>query len=239
MLFKSKPVLVLLPGMDGTGDLFDDFVAEVKDTFEIQVVRYPTHKSLDYAELEALVIQVLPTDVDYVLLGESFSGPIAISIASKNPPRLKGLVLCCTFVDNPRPALSSVRHLLPFFSTRYAPGAAMGYLLMGSFSTPSQRQALATAVAKVPDATMRSRARAVLDVLVSKEMARIQVPTLYLRATHDRVVPRSASVKIFQLLPKVEIVDVDAPHCLLQTAAPQAAKMVVDFVQSKVLMPRA
>ena len=46
--------LVLLPGMDGTGELFAPFVAALKREFKVVVVRYPTNEPLGYAELEAI-----------------------------------------------------------------------------------------------------------------------------------------------------------------------------------------
>jgi len=86
--------LVLLPGMDGTGQLFEPFVAALGEEFSVQVVRYPATEPLGYAELASLVRAALPTDRPFVLLGESFSGPIAISVAASAPPQLKE-VWCC------------------------------------------------------------------------------------------------------------------------------------------------
>ena len=85
--------LVLLPGMDGTRTLFQPFVDALAGEFEIQIVRYPTHKAFGYEELEAFVRAALPTDSPFILLGESFSGPIAVSIAASKPAALVGLVL--------------------------------------------------------------------------------------------------------------------------------------------------
>src|SRR5687768_1455482 len=106
--------LVLLPGMDGTGLLFADFVAALGAQVETQVLRYPPDEILGYAELEARVRAALPTDRPLVLLGESFSGPIAISIAATPPPNLRGLILCCTFARFPLPAsIKALAKLLP------------------------------------------------------------------------------------------------------------------------------
>jgi len=49
----SSLTLVLLPGMDGTGDLFDAFVAAVSGGCRCKVVRYPVGEALGYPELEA------------------------------------------------------------------------------------------------------------------------------------------------------------------------------------------
>jgi pimeloyl-ACP methyl ester carboxylesterase len=89
---------VLLPGLDGTGDLFAPVVDALGPNVPTQIVRYPLSHASDYATCEAIARAALPTDRPYVLLGESFSGPIAVSIAATAPPGLRGLILCSTFI---------------------------------------------------------------------------------------------------------------------------------------------
>ncbi len=98
--------LVLLPGMDGTGELFAPLVAALNSGFKTVVVRYPPNEVLSYAELESIARASLPTNEPFFILGESFSGPIAVSIAASAPPGLKGLILCASFVRNPQPLFS-------------------------------------------------------------------------------------------------------------------------------------
>ena len=89
--------VVILPGMDGTGIELTDFVAALAPEVEAIVVTYPNDRPMDYAGHEAVARTSLPIDRPFVLLGESYSGPIAISIAASAPPGLIGLVLCCSF----------------------------------------------------------------------------------------------------------------------------------------------
>lgn len=59
----------------------------------------------------------------------------------------------------------------------------------------------------------------------------ISVPLLYLRATEDRVVPPAASRAIIQNAPRSRVVDLVAPHFLLQTRPNDAALLIEEFVQ--------
>ena len=104
--------VVILPGMDGTGIELADFAAALEPELHALVVRYPNDRPMGYAEHEQIARASLPSHQPFVLLGESYSGPIAVSIAESAPPGLIGLVLCCTFVRNPRPALSWLRPLV-------------------------------------------------------------------------------------------------------------------------------
>src|SRR5690349_11358194 len=108
--WRAMATLVLLPGLDGTGELFSRFVASLR-SHDVQVVDYPRDRALGYAALEEFVRERLPREMDYFLLAESFSGPIAISIAASSPSHLKGLILCGSFAANPLPALGPLSTL--------------------------------------------------------------------------------------------------------------------------------
>src|SRR5690349_8746161 len=96
--------VVLLPGMDGTGTLFAPFITALEDAASIKIITYPTDQPLGYAALECLIRDQLPANEPFVLVAESFSGPIAIALAATPPAGLLGVVLCCSFTRNPRPA---------------------------------------------------------------------------------------------------------------------------------------
>src|SRR5688572_4533538 len=101
--------LFLLPGLDGTATLHSAFAAAVSHAFDsVTVVSYPTDQALGYSALESLARAALPPVAPFVLLGESFSGPIALSIAADPPPNLVGLVLSTTFARSPVPIFSAL-----------------------------------------------------------------------------------------------------------------------------------
>ena len=227
----TKLTLILLPGMDGTGDLFEPLIKALNDAFNIQVVQYPTDDSLGYEGLELEVLKMLPINKPFIILGESFSGPIAISIAASEPDGLLGVVLCSTFVRNPRPAFSPLRSLTGVIPVKLAPAALMSYLLLGSYSTAELRSSIVTALSKVSTASLRARLNAVLEADVSAKLKRVKIPLLYLLATQDRVVPRSALAEITRILPAVQIASIHAPHFLLQVAPKAAANAINAFTR--------
>jgi pimeloyl-ACP methyl ester carboxylesterase len=217
--------------MDGTGELFAPFVAELGHEFNVKVVRYPADEPLGYAELEAVARAALPAEGPFVILGESFSGPIAVSLAASGSPRLMALVLCCTFVRNPRPLFAGLRPLVGVLPVAAAPVGLLGWFLLGRFSTAALRSAFASALAQVSPSALRARLRSVLSVNVAGHLCAAKIPTLYLRASHDRVVPTAASRLISRLRPNTRITEVEAPHFLLQAAPVEAARLVSAFVR--------
>ncbi|MFZ6732410.1 alpha/beta fold hydrolase [Undibacterium sp. Ji42W] len=222
--------IVLLPGMDGTDTLYDPLRKASGGYCKLIVASYPVDQVLDYATLETVARCYLPVDEDYILLGESFSGPIAISIAASHPPGLLGLILCASFASNPKPWLAHFRHVLPYLPLAAAPAAALNYFLLGKFSTLELRELLVKALATVLPKVLKARMRCVLLIDNRHKLASIKVPVHYLYARQDRLVPFSAYTDIYDYLPATLLHEFDAPHFLLQTKATEVAALIGDLL---------
>lgn len=221
--------IVLLPGMDGTGSLFAPFISALGNDFNFVTVRYPATVGLGYTELEEIAKQSLPIHGNFIILGESFSGPIAVSLASKNPRGLVGLVLCSTFIRNPRPGLKRFRVVSDFLPVKLTPAFIYSYFLLGRAATPLLKSSIVAAVSQVSGTVFRARLRAVLSVDVSAKMKLVRVPALYLRALQDRLVPPAASSYVTSVHSDTQVISVDAPHFLLQVASEEAASVIKKF----------
>ena len=230
MSARTLPLtLVLLPGMDGTGEMFAPLVAALGNQFNLKIISYPVDGAMGYGELTEIAYAQLPKNECFVLLGESFSGPVAITLAARAPANLVGLILCATFSANPQPALVFSQNWLKFLPIKFAPPFLAEKLLLGNFSTPALRAALAQSLAQVSATALRTRMAAVLSVDVTTQLAKIQIPVAYLRATHDRLVPRSASAHVLAHCIQAREIVFDAPHFLLQTCALKATSCIHHF----------
>lgn len=217
--------------MDGTGEHFAPVLRALNDRLPVTVVRYPD-APLEYAEYERIARTALPRDRPFVLLGESFSGPIALSIAAAKPPGLAGYILCASFASCPRRLLRILRPLLGLLPIHRTPRALSAHFLLGRFATPELRRANASALRRVSPQTLRARLAVVADVDVSAKLCEIGVPGLYLRGTEDRLVPRDVCHALRRGAPRLRVVDVEGPHFLLQVNPRAAAQAIGDFVES-------
>lgn len=226
--------LVLLPGMDGTSLMFEPLIAVLGQALNIVSVSYPTTEGLQtYEHLQEFAASTLPAEGPIVVLGESFSGPIAISLAAKMPDRVIGVVLCCTFLRNPRPGLRWLRGLL-VIPAPPLPLPVVHMILFGRFATSKLRQMLKLVLALVPPVVLRDRLRAIVDVDVRAKAQALQVPVLYLKAINDRLVPAGAAAEAQRHCRNMMIQEFDAPHCLLQTVPEEAALAVTSFVRAAI-----
>ena len=221
--------LVVLPGLDATGTLHDGFLEAARERFDSACVLAYPRDVLDYAALERWVRGRLPEDTPFVLLGESFSGPVAIAIAAKPPRGLRGMVLSTSFARAPVPWLARMAPLIRRTPLPVPPTRMLLPFLLGRWSTRGLEHALGEAVRSVPSRVLRFRAALALQADASDLLASIAVPTLCLRATQDRLLSRSCANQILASIPGSIAIDVCGPHLLLQAAATACARAVGDF----------
>jgi pimeloyl-ACP methyl ester carboxylesterase len=226
------PVLVLMPGLDGTGKLFAAFVKELSLTVECVVVTYPKDEPMGYADLEGLVESTLPRDRPFVLLGESFSGPLAIRIAARAPDGLVGLILSASFVKNPYPFLPRASGLVAYFPVKGLPRWLRAPLMWGSMSPSAATSQTERAMSGVSANVIRRRIAGLLKVNETAALRQVRVPTLVLRALRDRVISKRASQVIVENSRSARLVEIDGPHLLLQSRAAECAAAVISYLRS-------
>lgn len=71
-----------------------------------------------------------------------------------------------------------------------------------------------------------------LQVDVSRLLASISLPLLYLRATEDRLLPASAYEPITSAVRHASKVDIEGPHLLLQARPDECARAIAGFVRA-------
>ena len=225
--------LILLPGMDGTGKLFEPLANRLNPTFAIQVVQYPTDQCLSYTELERLVQSALPASQPFVILAESFSTPLSVMCAAHNPPNLKGLILCAGFVTTPvrgwRRFLYS--RLAPIVLNRALPDIVIRSFLAGSGAPPSLQTAIQSAISSVKPNVLVHRLHTILTCNVRAELATVAVPILYLQAKQDRLVKTSCLNEIQRIKPSLTVEQLRGPHLLLQREPDQSAAAIKSWLR--------
>jgi pimeloyl-[acyl-carrier protein] methyl ester esterase len=227
---KAPLALVILPGLDGTTALLTGFVDSVRPGFaSVAAIPYPNDRALNYTELERAVRRALPIDAAFVLLGESFSGPVALSIAANPPPGLVGVVLSTTFAKNPVSLLRPLAGLTRFAPVRAMPLRILSWLLLGRWATPKLEALLRDALQSVAPDVLRARATAALRADVTPCLDGIKVPVLYLRATEDRLLLPGVGEYILRAIPHAQLITIAGPHLLLQTAPGAAANAIAAF----------
>jgi pimeloyl-[acyl-carrier protein] methyl ester esterase len=224
--------LVMLPGLDGSGDLFRPLLQVLPTQLASQVIPYPADRVLSYNALVPFVQDAFPQREPFVLLGESFGGPLAIRCAATPPANLRAVILSATFATNPVPYhfrwlpwVSSILRFKP-------PDALIRYYAAGMDSGQDLVDLFQQARKKTCWQVLAARLQAVRKVDVRLALQNCWVPLLCLRAMRDRLVRRKCHLQMLSVRPDMKVIEINSPHFLLQRRPDEAAKAIMDFVYS-------
>ena len=224
------PRLVLLPGLDGTGRLFAPFTAVAGETLQVETIPYPADRVLSYRELEPYVAERLPRDGRYALLGESFSGPLALRLAARRPPGLAAVVLAASFHRRPAArAIAMLRPLAPAFFRLPLPAHAVRLLLAGEQAPEALVREVQAGTASVKPAVMAARAAEALRADASEELRACPVPLLFLWGRDDRLLRGAIPIEVRALNAAAAIRTLPTPHLVLQLAPREALAEIRAF----------
>jgi pimeloyl-ACP methyl ester carboxylesterase len=223
----TTPVeLLLLPGLDGTARFFDRLETSLDGRIPVRRIVYPADPRLGYAALTDYVISKL-SGGSTVLLGESFSGPIAIKVAARRPHDIAGLILSSTFVRSPwTPAMLQV---LANIDAHKAPKTLRRLAMMGRGADAGLRDEFDAVLGGLPSSLIAARLREISHVDVTANIARIKVPIKALHGRHDRLVSSAPIKALLAGQPKANCVLLDGPHMLLQVNTAEAAREIERF----------
>lgn len=231
----STITLVLLPGLEGSGDLFANLLPELPQTLNVITAAYPTQRFLPYPELVSWLSDLVPKDGPYVLIAESYGTPLAVKFAATHPPNLAGIVLSAGFISNPVRSWGLLPKLLarPLLFRFRLPDFLLEYFLVGPRASESLKLAVRHAMRSVSAEVLAERARAVIGCDARLEIGQVNVPMLYLRGTEDRLVGKESLDQIKNLHPATISFSVRAPHLLLQREPRIAARAIVQFLETQ------
>jgi pimeloyl-[acyl-carrier protein] methyl ester esterase len=220
--------LVLLPGMDGTSRLFAPLRAVLPAEVQVEPVTYPMSRPLGY---EGLLNELKLPTAPHVLVGESFSGPLALWLAARKPPGLRAVVLVASFVLSPVAMKGVLRALVrPWLFRRPPPDWVLRRYLVGEDASAREVEAVRAAIASVSPDVMAVRLRQVLCVDAREALRSCPVSVTYLRGTKDRLVPASMMEGMREILPSMATVEIDAAHLVLQCRPIESAAAIVQVM---------
>jgi pimeloyl-[acyl-carrier protein] methyl ester esterase len=223
---------MLLPGLDGTGQLFSDFVAVLPNTVSASIVTYPAEEFLRYADLRPFISAAIPECESFVMLAESFSSPLAMEFTASKPPNLVALIICEGFVSRPLGGWSPLAKALawPWLFKINTPRFILEYFAMGQNASRELIQKFRRVVGSVSPEVMSSRTREAMDSDARRALAQITVPLLYVQSTEDHLLADSCLKEMKRIKPEMLIAQVAGPHLLLQREPHKVANIVSAFI---------
>jgi pimeloyl-ACP methyl ester carboxylesterase len=217
--------LVLLPGLDGTGLLFQPLVEVLSGEFDIQIISYPTDRVLGYSELTEYVATSLPAD-KFVLLAESFSGPVAYRIAKRKPKNLQSVIFVASFLSSPGKGMLKLANHLPMgrLARLPVPGWFARKYLFGAPVSGEMLLLLRKALCRVATGVVSNRLGEI-SRLVAPE-APCEAKSIYIQGTTDWLVPASSVEDFRSTCRDLTVFPVQGGHFLLQSNPLACAEII-------------
>jgi pimeloyl-ACP methyl ester carboxylesterase len=191
----TGPPLIYVPGLDGTGLLFYRQIRLLRHRFRIITFRLRDEaKEMDtlITDLRRHLDRVVPDGTPVVMVGESFGGALAMSFALAHPERVQELVILNSFTRiTPRAtlylALGAMR-LVPWHTMQWVRSLTAWRL----HSAHTHRDEIARFLLLTRATTRegyRNRLRILTRYDVRAALPHLRVPTLYLAADEDHLIP--------------------------------------------------
>ena len=228
----NQITLIMLPGLDGTGDVFGPLLDCLPQSVEPMVLRYPKDRVMSFDEHVDTARAQIPTNKPFVLLAESFSGPVGLQLLADPPDNMIGVIFVATFDRYPRPFLLDIAKVLPQggLLSLFCTTPVLRFFCLGSGPTSSVK--LFRKALKSVDINVLSRRLQILAEMPPPPDVDTQLPCIYLQASKDRLVPERAAGRLQRVVPDMVIRQLDGPHTILLAEPESGAAAIADFVNS-------
>ena len=201
--------------------LFRPFIDALPPGVETSIIAYPENEKLGYKQLAEYVMARLPRTEAFVLLAESFSGPVAWEIARQTPANMEAVVFVASFLKPPQRLVLGLSRLLPrrLLLSLPFPEFVIKLFLLGPDASPSLVDLFRLSLNKVPAKVLSFRLNEIAGLDVNTQSCDLKA--LYIQAGDDYLVPAHCVEPFKAAIDKLKVYQVQGPHFILQ-ANPQA-----------------
>ncbi len=214
----QAPLLIYLPGMDGTGQLLRSQTSSLERSFDIRRLSIPVDDLTDWDALVNKIADSIETELGsqiprraLYLCGESFGGCLALKLAIAKPELCDRLILvnpASSFKQQPWMRWATYfTHLLPANLYSLSCMVLLPFLAALDRIAPEDRSLLLRVMQSVrfKSAMWRISLLDSFDVNV-KQLQQIAQPTLIISSGKDRLLPSEAEGKLLnQNIPRSDL----------------------------------
>ncbi len=243
-LVKSDcPLLIYLPGLDGTGQLFHRQAQGLAEFFDIRCLAIPSDDVSDWEALSTKVIHLIEQELKekfprqlsalptVYLCGESFGACLALKVAAKSPNLFEKLILINPASSfNQRPWLGfgvSITQWLPDFLHRGSAVGLLPFLAELRRLEKCDRRALLQVMQSIPCSVVSWRLSLLRDFrLQDLSWRHLTQPMLIIASGSDRLLPsveESKRLVSYFSQAQIHILPHSGHACLLESAVNLAA----------------
>lgn len=216
--------ILLLPGMDGTGVLFEPFVKAFPNSIDIQVATLIQEIDVSFEEQASALLGQVKNNT--VIVAESYSGLVAHELGKLAPESIKHIVFAASFLERPS-ILAKFGNLVPKTMLDYTlyPKSIVMQVLFGKYRSQYLMRLFERAMVDVPLDLLEFRIKQVCNL--NKVEHRRDIPATYLQAERDSLVSSNAVDVFKKSYTRLNYKTVQGSHFVLQTNPKDTAREVL------------
>lgn len=240
---NTEYTFILLPGLDGTGHAYSWLKEEMLQSKiaenNIHILSYDNEHSYSvlFKQVEAIILK---SQIPVIIIAESFAGPLALSLVTAYPDKVKKLVLSATFGIKPQctfipsfalDLFNSVSNAL--IPLRKIPPNFINKILMNEVEHTELKIVMEDIYKNGKQEVFDKRIQEVLSLnnkWNTNWTKEIYTNTLIFKPLKDRLIDKSNSDILHFNLINSRLIELDAPHMLLQTHAEESWKHILKFM---------
>ncbi len=231
---KSKDSIVFLSGLLCDKTVWEDIQKELEDSFDITMISFK-----GYDSIESMAKKVLAgSPENFILIGHSMGGRVALEVYNKDPKRVKGLGLFNTGVNPKSDAEVPGRQKLLDLADKEGIDSVLKQWLppmMGNqgLSNKELMSKLESMVRTYNKEEFSKQINALLNRPDAREvLPNVEVPVLLLSATEDKWSPISQHEKMQEYLNESDLVVIENASHMAPCEQPKlVAKAISSWYQ--------
>lgn len=207
--------LIFLPGLDGTGLLFEPFLKRIDTDIPVEIFRLSDDSNPDYQNIALQVVEQFKHD-EVIIIAESYSGRIAYEIAKSSDLNISQIIFVASFLSIPS-IFSKVSPFVPTELIRKGllPKLIVSKILFGRYASQDLLELFYKAIKEVSSDVLRARLRQIS--CMDTPDIEIDVPCTYIQAKEDILISSSVLKTFKRCCKKLDIRELEGTHFLLQT----------------------
>lgn len=227
--------IIILPGLDGTGLMLKEFSEEISHFYDTEILTYPLDVALSYDELAETIFSQLPQNEDYIILAESYAGPLAIKIASQKPSGLIAIIFAASFAKKPNNIpylLTPLINIAPFSSKTLTRMARP--ITFGRWGNAELDKLTYEAINTVNRNVLIKHVYDIMKVDTIETLKTIDIAMLYILPDSDKLVHQDSAKLMVAANPQISIIDIEGPHFILQSKPSECVNIIDNFISQLV-----
>ena len=221
--------IYMLPGIDGTGMLFDRLARAFGYRCRTTVLPYEDEETVD--DYLDSISERLPKH-RALIFAESFSGPLVLALLARYPGRFRGAILATTFARSPFMSFFGMTTVL----SRGLFGAiTLKDLLLNRFCAPDDvpedvKSDISLLSDEISPEVIKQRLHIMDELDVRHLLPSISTPVLYLHGLRDKLISEKLREELFESVPRIAFKGIDGPHLLVETQPVECADTIINFL---------